>query len=64
MENEHKEPIQFEFPKHRKKVVLLTEYVGTAYDILDPIGKPIAEFFDLARDLDPLLTQLMRKLTN
>ncbi len=64
METGHKEPIQIEFPQHRKKVVLLTEYVGTAYDILDPMGEPVAEFFDLARDLDSLLTRVIRKLTN
>ncbi len=57
MERGHKEALQAGFPKHARKVFLITEVVGEKYDIEDPIGGPMGDYELLARDLEHIFDQ-------
>jgi protein-tyrosine-phosphatase len=57
MEAGHKEAIQVEFPQVAGRVYMLSEVVGERRDIADPIGGPLEEYEETARELDLLLKQ-------
>jgi protein-tyrosine-phosphatase len=56
MEKGHKEALQIEFPQYAEKVYLISEMVGEEKEIQDPIGGPLIDFRDTARELDRILT--------
>ena len=55
MEPGQKEALAIEFPDFMDKVHLLTELIGGAYPISDPINGPIEGFYQTAERLDDLL---------
>ena len=67
MEKGHKEALKIEFPTLAERVFLITEMVGEDTDIKDPIGGPIFEYRQTARELERILTggfESIRKLAS
>ena len=62
MEQGHKEALQVEFPDTRNRVCLLSEMVGSVYDIRDPIGGSTEDFLETIRELNHLLAQGFDKI--
>ena len=52
MERGHKEALNAAMPQISRRVFVLSEMAGKAYDIPDPIGGDVAEFEDTARELE------------
>lgn len=66
MEQSQKEAIQIEFPQVSKRVYLLSEMAGIAYDIADPIGGAPEDFRLTVREIARLVKfglPRIRKLT-
>ncbi len=57
MEQGHKEALQAAFPIFGPRINLLTEMVAEYHDIVDPIGKPLIEYEDTAREIDSILAR-------
>ena len=57
MEARHKQALQEAFPQLAKRVYLLTEMVGRTDDIEDPIGGPVSECEELARELEGIFAR-------
>jgi protein-tyrosine phosphatase len=57
MTRQHAEALGAAFPGHRRKVYLLSEMAGQAYDIEDPYGGPRYEYAQTARELEQLVEQ-------
>ena len=57
MEKGHKEALQVEFPEHAMRIFLLSEMVGKDFEINDPIGGPLFEYRQTARELEHILDQ-------
>ncbi len=55
MEKNHKEAIQAAFPDLASRVKTLAEIVGENRDIVDPIGRPLLEYEDTAREIESIL---------
>jgi protein-tyrosine phosphatase len=67
MEQGHKEAINIEFPGLGKRIYLLSEMIGSSYDIPDPIGKSQPAFDDTYRELEQILKlgfERIRKLAS
>jgi protein-tyrosine-phosphatase len=64
MEAGHKEALQIEFPESAARIFMLSEMVGKKADIADPIGGPLEDYEDTARELDHLLAQGFKKIVN
>ncbi len=62
MERGQKEALQVAFPQYASRVWMLTELVGQAWDIADPIGGPLPEFETTAREIDDVLHQGLPQL--
>jgi protein arginine phosphatase len=56
MEQGQKEALQVEFPEVAKRVYLITEMVGSMYNVHDPVGGPIDGFRITADEIDNILT--------
>ena len=56
MERGQKEALRIAFPKQAPKVYLLTEMIGEYWEIVDPIGGPLVDFEETAREIQHLLT--------
>jgi protein-tyrosine-phosphatase len=55
MERGHKEALRIEFPEFAKRIYLLSEMIGSRYDIPDPIGKSKQDFEDTYLELEEIL---------
>ena len=62
MERHHKESLSIEFPEISERVYALSEMVGQAYDIWDPIGGSLEEFKATADELENILIQGYEKI--
>jgi protein-tyrosine phosphatase len=62
MESFHKEAIQVEFPDHASKVYMLSEMVGEAWDIKDPVGHPLVDYRAAADLIDRTLEEGMERI--
>ena len=62
MEKGHKEALQVEFPGLAGRVYLLSEMVGEDKEIEDPIGGPLIDYRETARELDRILTDGFEKI--
>lgn len=62
MEMEQLKSLQHSFPGDSAKLHLLAEYCGSKGDISDPSGKPTGDYEDCARQLEVLVTSLVRKM--
>lgn len=57
MERGQKEALKVAFPKYAGRVYLLSEMIGLVFDIVDPVGHPLDDFRETAREIDDILTQ-------
>ena len=57
MERRHKETLSIEFPEISDRIYVITEMVGSIYDIWDPVGASLVEFESTANELEDILTQ-------
>jgi protein-tyrosine-phosphatase len=55
MTRQHAEALRAAFAEHSRKVHLLSEMVGLAYDIEDPYGGPRFEYAQTAKELEQLV---------
>jgi protein-tyrosine-phosphatase len=55
MARNHCEGLQIEFRQHARRVYLLTELAGPAYDIADPYGGPRQGYVAMVRELQTLI---------
>lgn len=62
MERHHKESLSIEFPEISGRVYVLSEMVGQAYDIWDPMGGSLEEFRATADELENILVQGYEKI--
>jgi protein-tyrosine-phosphatase len=57
METGHKEALKVEFPEVAGRVYLLSEMVGSRYDIPDPIGGPLSDYVETANEIERILSK-------
>ena len=57
MEKNQKEALQNEFKQFSERIYYLSEIIGGSFDIKDPIGGSIEEFYDTAREIDNIFTR-------
>lgn len=57
MERNHREALRLAFPEHRDKIFMLSEMVDKMTDIVDPIGGPLPDFEDTAREIETILNK-------
>lgn len=55
MERGHKEALRAAFPEYAGKVYMLREMAGRSGDIVDPIGSPIEDYEDTAKEIESIL---------
>jgi protein-tyrosine phosphatase len=66
MEVGQKEALRAAFPDRAHWVYLITELDGGRFDVVDPIGGPLADYEDTARELEDILDNqldLIRRLS-
>ena len=56
MESGQKEALKAAFPQHAAKVFLLSEMIGENNEVVDPIGRPMVDFKETAREIHRILT--------
>ena len=67
MTRSHAEAIRAEFPTYRAKVYLLSEMVGDAWDVEDPVGGTLQQYEMTAQDIENVIERgwtRMMKLVN
>ena len=64
MERGHKEALQVEFPDHAVKVLLLSELLDGIFDVHDPIGGPLENFQETAKEIEQILTDGFENISN
>ncbi len=57
MEAGQKEALRAEFREDARRVFLLSEMIGKAYDIVDPVGKPLDEYRWTAHEIRVILNE-------
>ncbi|MFW9817670.1 MAG: hypothetical protein ACFFEW_17245, partial [Candidatus Thorarchaeota archaeon] len=62
MEQGHKEALQVEFPEHAARIFMFSEMIGLKYDIKDPIGGPMYEFQETAKEIDRIIEEGSEKI--
>lgn len=64
MEKSQKEALIIEYPEMSKKIFMLTELSeGPVYDIPDPICEPEETCFDVAQEINRLITNSFQEIT-
>ena len=64
MERGHKEALRVEFPDLKGRIYLLSEMVGSTFDIRDPIGGTMEDFKDTAREVEDLLERGFERIVS
>ncbi len=62
MEAGHKEALKIEYPEQSAKIWMLSEIVGSPYDIPDPYMQGQEKFQETARELDHLLDKGLERI--
>jgi protein-tyrosine-phosphatase len=62
MERGQKEALRAAFPDLATRVILVSELVGERFDIVDPIGGPMVEFEETARELEEIFSLRFNEL--
>ena len=62
MESGHKEALRAAFPQDASRIYMLSEMAGSRLDIIDPIGRTMADFEDTALEIDAFLDQGFAKI--
>ena len=55
MERSHKEALHAAFPGYAKRIYLFWEMAGKFQDVVDPIGRTLADFEDTGMEMDAIL---------
>ncbi|MFC2053777.1 hypothetical protein ACFLV7_05685 [Chloroflexota bacterium] len=63
MEDNHKEVLKLAFPEYTDRIFMLSEMVGELYDIVDPIGRPLADFEETVLEMERILTEGFEKIS-
>ena len=63
MEDNHKEVLNLAFPEYTDRIYLLSEMVGEFLDIVDPIGRSLADFEETALEMERILTEGFKKIS-
>ena len=63
MEDIHKEVLKLAFPEYTDRIYMLSEMVGEFYDIVDPIGRSLADFEETALEMEQILTDGFEKIS-
>jgi protein-tyrosine phosphatase len=63
MEDIHKEVLKLAFPKYTDRIYMLSEMVGEFYNIVDPIGRSLADFEETALEMERILTEGFEKIS-
>ena len=56
MERGQKEALKAAFPQYADKIFLLSEMIGENNEVVDPIGRPMVDFKETAREIHRILT--------
>jgi protein-tyrosine-phosphatase len=57
MELKQREALRAAFPQHTGKIFMLSEMIDRLNDVADPVGGPLADFEQTAREIDAILGQ-------
>ena len=63
MEDNHKEVLKLAFPEYTDRIYMLSEMVGKIFDIVDPIGRSLADFEETALEMERILTEGFEKIS-
>ena len=63
MEDIHKEVLKLAFPEYTDRIYMLSEMVGEFYDIVDPIGRSLADFEETALEMEQILSEGFEKIS-
>ena len=63
MEDNHKEVVKLAFPEYTDRIYMLSEMVGEIFDIVDPIGRSLADFEETALEMERILTEGFEKIS-
>ncbi len=63
MEDNHKEVLKLAFPEYTNHIYMLSEMVGEIFDIVDPIGRSLADFEETALEMERILTEGFEKIS-
>ncbi|MGB7118071.1 MAG: hypothetical protein WBD56_18195, partial [Anaerolineales bacterium] len=63
MEDNHKEVLKLAFPEYTDLIYMLSEMVGEIFDIVDPIGRSLADFEETALEMERILTEGFAKIS-
>jgi len=63
MKNNHKEVLKLAFPEYTDRIYMLSEMVGEIFDIVDPIGRSLADFEETALEIERILTDGFEKIS-
>ena len=62
MESGHKEALQVEYPDLASRIYLLSEMAGGSAEISDPIGGPLSNYEETAREIERILREGFRRI--
>jgi protein-tyrosine-phosphatase len=62
MERGQKEALKAAFPEYTSRIFLMSEMIGENIDVIDPIGRPMVDFKETAREIHRVLTQGFDKI--
>ena len=63
MEDNHKEVLKLAFPEYSDRIYMLSEMVGEFFDIIDPIGRSLADFEETVLEMERILTEGFSKIS-
>jgi protein-tyrosine phosphatase len=63
MEDIHKEVLKLAFPEYTDRIYMLSEMVGEIFDIVDPIGRALADFEETALEMERILIKGLEKIS-
>ena len=63
MEDNHKEVLKLAFPEYTNHIYMLSEMVGKIFNIVDPIGRSLADFEETALEMERILTEGFEKIS-
>ena len=63
MEDNHKEVVKLAFPEYTDRIYMLSEMVGEIFNIVDPMGRSLADFEETALEIERILTEGFEKIS-
>jgi protein-tyrosine-phosphatase len=56
MERGHKEALITAFPEHASRIYMLSEMIGSNFDIVDPVGRSLLDYEHTAQEIERILS--------